>query len=44
MGRSEELMAAGYEAGLQAAPEILELIEAAGVDADFSKDPHALSI
>src|SRR6185369_15253045 len=44
MGRSEELMAAGYEAGLQAAPEILELLEAAGVDADFSKDPHALSI
>ena len=44
MGRSEELMAAGYEAGLQAAPEILELIEAAGVDADFSKYPHALSI
>ena len=44
MGRSEELMAAGYEAGLQAAPEILELIEAVGVDADFSKDPHALSI
>jgi NTE family protein len=44
MGRSEELMAAGYEAGLQAAAEILELIEAAGIDADFSKDPHALSI
>jgi len=44
MGRSEELMAAGYEAGLHAAPEILELIEAAGVEADFSKDPHALSI
>jgi NTE family protein len=44
MGRSEELMAAGYEAGLQAAPEILELLEAAGVDADFSKDPHALAI
>jgi NTE family protein len=42
MGRAEELMAAGYEAGLQAAPEILALIEA--VDADFSKDPHALSI
>jgi NTE family protein len=44
MGRAEELMAAGYEAGLQAAPEILDLIEAAGVEADFSKDPHALSI
>lgn len=37
MGRSEELMAAGYSAGLEAVPEILELI-------DFSKKPHALSV
>ena len=37
MGRAEELLAAGYKAGLEAAPEILELI-------DFSKNPHALSV
>ncbi|HJT65015.1 MAG TPA: hypothetical protein VJ749_01085, partial [Pyrinomonadaceae bacterium] len=37
MGRGEELMAAGYEAGLEAAPEIRELI-------DFSKNPHALTV
>lgn len=45
MGRSEELIAAGYQSGLEAAPEILELIDAASaVDGDFSKDPHALSV
>lgn len=37
MGRADELIAAGYNAGLKAAPEILELIE-------FSKNPHALSV
>lgn len=37
MGRSKELMAAGYQAGLEAAPEILALI-------DFSKNSHALSV
>jgi NTE family protein len=37
MGRSEELMTAGYKAGLEAVPEILELI-------DFSKKPHALTV
>ena len=37
MGRAEELIAAGYEAGCEAAPEILELI-------DFSKDPQALTV
>lgn len=37
MGRAEELIAAGYKAGLAAVPEILELI-------DFSKNPHALSV
>jgi len=37
MGRGEELMAAGYEAGLEAAPEIRALI-------DFSKNPHALTV
>lgn len=37
MGRSEELMVAGYKAGLEAVPEILELI-------DFSKKPHALTV
>ena len=45
MGRAEELITAGYQAGLEAAPEILELIEtASAVDDDFSKDPHALSV
>jgi NTE family protein len=37
MGRGEELMALGYEAGLEAAPEIRALI-------DFSKKPHALTV
>ncbi len=37
MGRADELIAAGYKAGLEAVPEILELI-------DFSKNPHALSV
>lgn len=37
MGRAEELIAAGYQAGLEAVPGILELI-------DFSKNPHALSV
>ena len=37
MGRSEELMAAGYAAGIEAAPEIRALI-------DFSKNPHALTV
>jgi NTE family protein len=37
MGRADELMAAGYEAGLESVPEILELI-------DFSKNPHALTV
>ena len=37
MRRSEELIAAGYEAGLEAMPEILALM-------DFSKKPHALSV
>jgi NTE family protein len=37
MGRSEELIAAGYQAGLEAVPEILELL-------DFSKNPQALSV
>jgi NTE family protein len=37
MGRADELIAAGYTAGLEAVPEILELI-------DFSKNPHALIV
>jgi len=44
MGRAEELMTAGYAAGLEAAPEILALIEAASAVDDFSKDPHALTV
>lgn len=37
MRRAEELIAAGYEAGLESVPEILARI-------DFSKNPHALSV
>ena len=37
MRRGEELIAAGYVAGLEAVPEILALI-------DFSKNPQALSV
>jgi len=37
MGRAEELIAAGYKAGLESVPEIQALI-------DFSKNPHALSV
>jgi NTE family protein len=37
MGRAAELMAAGYEAGLESVAEIRELI-------DFSKKPHALTV
>ena len=33
----QELMAAGYTAGIEAAPEIRALI-------DFSKNPHALTV
>ena len=46
MGRGEELVAAGYEAGLESVPEILALIEAASATAetDFSKNPPALIV
>jgi NTE family protein len=37
MGRADELIAAGYKAGLESVPEILALI-------DFSKNPQALSV
>src|ERR1051325_9634570 len=37
MGRGEELIAAGYQAGVESIPEILALI-------DFSKKPHALTV
>jgi NTE family protein len=37
IGRAEELIAAGYKAGLESVPEILALI-------DFSKNSHALSV
>jgi NTE family protein len=37
MGRADELIAAGYKAGLESVPEIRALI-------DFSKNPHALSV
>lgn len=45
MGRAEELVTAGYEAGLESVPEILELIETASRDeTDFSANPAALII
>lgn len=37
MRRCEELITAGYEAGLEAVPQILELM-------NFSKKPHALTV
>jgi NTE family protein len=45
MGRAEELIAAGYQAGLESVPEILALLEAAStVKTDFSKNPPALTV
>jgi NTE family protein len=45
MGRAEELMIAGYEAGLESASEIRALIEAAAAaDTDFSKNSPALTV
>lgn len=45
MGRGEELVAAGYEAGLESVPEILALIDAAAAVApDFSKNSPALIV
>ena len=45
MGRAEELVTAGYEAGLESVPEILALIEAAsGEETDFSANPPALIV
>jgi NTE family protein len=45
MGRGEELVAAGYEAGLESVPEILALIDAASAaETDFSKNPPALIV
>ena len=45
MGRSEELVAAGYEAGLESIPEIRALMEACPtVEADFSKNSSALIV
>lgn len=45
MGRAEELVTAGYEAGLESVPEILALLEAAsGDETDFSANPPALIV
>ncbi len=45
MGRADELLAAGYEAGLESAPEILELMDAAfAAETDFSKNSPALTV
>lgn len=43
MGRAVELVAAGYQAGLDSVPEIRAIIDAAA-ERDFSKNPHALTI
>ena len=43
MGRAGELIAAGYQAGLESVPEILALIDA-NAETDFSKNPHALTV
>lgn len=45
MGRAEELIAAGYKAGLESVPEILELIKAAVLsEHEFSRNPPALTV
>ena len=45
MGRAEELMIAGYEAGLESVSEIRALIEAAAAtNTDFSKNSPALTV
>ena len=45
MGRGEELVAAGYAAGLASVPEILALIEATPArETDFSKNSPALTV
>jgi NTE family protein len=43
MGRAGELVAAGYQAGLESVPEILALINA-GAESGFSKNSHALTV
>ncbi|HSD46724.1 MAG TPA: patatin-like phospholipase family protein [Pyrinomonadaceae bacterium] len=43
MGRAVELVAAGYQAGLDSIAEIRALIER-HADTDFSKNPHALTV
>ena len=45
MGRGEELVAAGYQAGLESVPEILARLDAASaLETDFSKNPPALTV
>ena len=43
MGRGGELVAAGYQAGLESVAEIRVLIEATA-ETNFSKNPHALTV
>jgi NTE family protein len=43
MGRGEELIAAGYQAGVESVPEIRALIDAAA-ESDFSKNSPALTV
>jgi NTE family protein len=43
MGRAGELVAAGYQAGLESVPEILALIDASA-ETGFSKNSHALTV
>ena len=45
MGRADELLTAGYEAGLESVPEILALIDAASaVESDLSEKTPALTV
>ena len=45
MGRADELVTAGYQAGLESAPEILALIDAASaVESDDSEKTPALAV
>jgi NTE family protein len=45
MGRADELVAAGYEAGLESVPEILALLDTGrAIETDFSKNSPALTV
>ena len=45
MGRADELVAAGYEAGLESVPEVLALLDTGrAIETDFSKNSPALTV